>query len=313
MDIPVARGQRIPWDDVPDRVRAAIEAELGSPVVRAVTQPLGFSPAVAARLTTAGGRRAFVKAVPPDVNPDSPGIYRREIEICRGLPPGLPAPRLTWWLDEGPGGWVALLFEDLDGRQPSLPWSGPELELAVGTLDELARLLRPSPLDVPQAGAWMAAEWPGWSMWLDQPPADLDPWVRERLPELAALQAAAADLGRGDALVHGDVRSDNLVLADGRCWVTDWAWPRNGADWIDTVLFAHSVEVEGGPAADDVLLMTEPGRRAPREGVTAIVAAFTGMLSVRSRAPAPPGLPDIRAFQAAYARAGVAWLRRLLA
>lgn len=308
----MARGERIPWDGVPERVRAAVEAQLGDQVVEAATQPLGFSPALAARLRCGSGRRAFVKAVPPGVNPDSPHLYRREIEVNRRLPAGLPAPRLIWSLDEGPRGWVVLLFEDVDGRPPRLPWETPDLRLAVAGVDELATVLRVSPLQEGQAGAWMAEAWPGWREWLADPPPDLDPWLAGHLAELAELQAAAAGLARGDALVHADIRSDNLVLTQDRCWITDWAWPRNGAPWIDAVLFAASVEVEGGPPAEEVLAMTEPGRRAPREGVVAIVAAFTGMLSVRSRLPPPPGLPGIRPFQAAYARSGAAWLKRLL-
>lgn len=289
-----------------------VEEFLGGQVIEAVTQPLGFSPAAAVRVRTAGGRRAFVKAVPPDLNPDTPGIYRREIEVCRSLPEGLPAPKLLWWLDEGADGWVVLLFDDLAGRPPALPWTPDDLALAVAAVDDLARRLTPSPLTTAPIGSWMAEEWPGWRSWLEDAPADLDPWARGRVPLLAELQRSAAELARGESLVHGDIRSDNLVIADSRCWATDWAWPRQGATWVDAVLFAFSVEVEGGPSAEAVLAMTEAGREAPADGIAAVAAAFTGMLSVRSRRPAPPGLPAIRPFQAAYAQAGLTWLKRLL-
>ena len=72
MAFPPAEGTRLPWEALPGEVRDAIERELGSRVVRAVTQPGGFSPGVAARLELEDGGRVFVKAVGPEPNPDSP-------------------------------------------------------------------------------------------------------------------------------------------------------------------------------------------------------------------------------------------------
>jgi hypothetical protein len=95
MTFPAAEGVRIDWADLPPHVRREIEARVGSPVVRADTQRGGFSPALAARLRTAAGKRLFVKAVCIDANPDSPGIYRREARIAAQLPTTVPAPTLS--------------------------------------------------------------------------------------------------------------------------------------------------------------------------------------------------------------------------
>ena len=83
---------RLEWPAVAPHIRAAVEAELGDRVVEATTQPEGFSPALAARLRAGNGRRAFVKAVPPDANPDSPAIYRKEIRVMERLPDRVPVP-----------------------------------------------------------------------------------------------------------------------------------------------------------------------------------------------------------------------------
>jgi hypothetical protein len=91
---PPPSGVRMQWAALPELVRAAVEAHLGAPVVEAVTQPGGFSPGVAARLRTADGRRAFVKAVGTELNPDSPKIYRDEVRITAALPASAPVPRL---------------------------------------------------------------------------------------------------------------------------------------------------------------------------------------------------------------------------
>ena len=67
-----AAGVRLPFEEVPAAVRAWVERALGSVVVSAATQQGGFSPGVAARLVTASGRRAFVKAVGTSLNPKTP-------------------------------------------------------------------------------------------------------------------------------------------------------------------------------------------------------------------------------------------------
>ena len=68
MTAPPAEGVRVDWQSVPLPVRAGIEAICGSPVVRATSQPGGFSPGVAARLECADGSHRFVKAVSAEAN-----------------------------------------------------------------------------------------------------------------------------------------------------------------------------------------------------------------------------------------------------
>ncbi len=137
---PPAAGVRLPWADVPGRVRGAVEARLGERVTAATSSPGGFSPGVAARLRTSGGRRVFVKAVGPKPNPDSPAIHRREAEVV-----------------EGEGGWILLAFEDVAGRSPAESWRPDELDRALDALASLSDLLTPSPLppaSVGSAGGW---------------------------------------------------------------------------------------------------------------------------------------------------------------
>ena len=48
-----------------------------------------------------------------------------------------------------------------------------------------------------------------------------------------------------------------------------------------------------------------------RDVVAVLVAAFGGFLVSHSLQPPPPGLPTLRAFQAAQGAVALAWLRRL--
>ena len=149
---PPDRGVRLDWTDLPERVRGEIERWLDGEVVDAVTQPTGFSPGVAARLTAAGGRRIFVKAVGSEPNPDTPAMHRREARIMTAMPCGAPVPRLLWSYDEGERGWIVLVFEDVDGRHPRQPWRTDELNRVVAAMEDLSRLLTPSPMPVAVAG-----------------------------------------------------------------------------------------------------------------------------------------------------------------
>ena len=135
-----------PWEALPEAVRSAIHELLAGEVVQATSQTGGFSPGIAARVRLAEGRRAFVKAVCEDWNPDSPGMLRREVAVASVLPEAAPAQRFLGWVDVA--GFVALAFEDIDGRQPAIPWRPDELRAVLAAVDRLARALTPSPVAI---------------------------------------------------------------------------------------------------------------------------------------------------------------------
>jgi len=133
-----ASGRRIGWHDLPPRVRAAVEEIIGGHVTSADSQTGGFSPGTADRVRTSSGRRAFVKAVSPAQNEHSVRLARREAAITAALPANAPVPRLLGTYDESTydeaaTGWIALVFEDIDGRQPRTPWVDQELAAGLPT------------------------------------------------------------------------------------------------------------------------------------------------------------------------------------
>ena len=176
VDVP-AGGRRISWQQVPDRVRGAVEATLGTAVVETRTQVGGFSPGCAARLRLANGGTALVKALGVDVHRPSVGLYRSEAAVMPHLPAGLPVPRLLDVYDDGE--WVALVYEEVDGRQPAVPWRSDELERVAAALADLGAALDPSPWpDAPtfaDVNAGVIQAWRGLAM---APPPDLDSSVR---------------------------------------------------------------------------------------------------------------------------------------
>ncbi len=253
----------------------------------------------------------FVKAVGPELNPLSPDFHRREARNAAALPAGTPAPRLLWSHDEGPGGWVVLAFEDIDGRQPAQPWVDHELDLVLAAMERLAAALTPSPLPTGlcgTAGDVFARSVSGWRRLQAEHPVGLDAWSARHIDNLAGLESAAPSAVTGDTLLHLDVRADNILLTADRVYFVDWPHACVGARWVDRVLMAPAVAMQGGPNPE-ALLRSDPAVVGvePR-AITATVAALAGYFTRQAMQPPPPGLPTVRAFQAAQGAVARQWV-----
>lgn len=307
---PAAGGVRLTWAELPADLRGWVEDVLGGPVVSATSQAGGFSPGTADRVVTRDGRRAFVKAVGTAQNQESPGIHRREGVIAAGLPESPHLPRLVDRRDDGD--WMTLVFDDIEGRTPQVPWRTDELEATLVALDVLADLLTPSPVvDLTAVPERWRSLFAGWSNLRERPDRSLDPWARQHLDALVDL----AERGRlalvGDTLVHGDLRADNLLVRpDGIVAVVDWPWASPGADWLDRALLMINVDLHGGHDVDALLARSTPAARAG--DITAVLAGVCGYFHDAAREPPPVGLPTVRGFQRDQARSTLAWLRRRL-
>ena len=254
-------------------MRAAIEGVCGGRVVEARTQPGGFSPGLAAR--------------------------------------DLPIPRLRGMVDRPP--WMALVLDDVAGRQPALPWLAAELKQVVAVLDHLADALTPAPVVVPTVGERLGGEFTGWrTLAAATNPGRLDPWSREHLDRLADLETTWVEHAAGDSLLHADIRADNLLLADRGPVVVDWPWACRGAAVVDFVLFAPSVVMQGGPPPAELTAWSRCCRAVGRETLAALVCGAAGYVTEQSLRPPPPGLPTVRAFQAAQGIAARRWPAELI-
>jgi aminoglycoside phosphotransferase (APT) family kinase protein len=311
---PPAVGQRLGWADAPAWLRDEVERRLGARVVEAVTQPGGFSPGVAARLRLAGGRRAFVKAVGPEPNPDSPGIHRSEARNMAALPRSAPAPRMLWSLDRR--GWVALAFEDVAGVHPTLPWRPGELRRVLEMVAAMAAALTPAPSSTTSIADRLRETFTGWRRLAaahaagDDNLTGLDPWAARHLDRLARLEAGWPRATEGSTLLHLDLRADNLLLTPTRVVAVDWPYAAAGAAWVDLLLLLPSVAMQGGPDPEPTFAAHPVAAGADPWAVTTALAAVAGFLAEGSRLPPPPGLPTLRAFQHGQAVAALEWLRR---
>ncbi len=312
---PPAAGTRVPYGSLPADLRAEVDARCGSPVVAADSQPGGFSPGVAARLRLADGRRIFVKAVHPAANANAPDLHRREARVVAAMPDDTPVPRLQWVIDGGPDDWVVLAFDDVDGRQPAVPWRAEDLDRVMLAFNDLAVRLTPSPISADwlgTAGDLVRDTGRGWVDAATEPSTidRLDPWTRRHIDTLVTLEADVESAAHGRTLLHQDLRADNVLLrrADDAVMVVDWPHARMGAPWVDLLWFAPSVAMQGGPAPEVLLRRFTPAAGADPDAIDVVIAAIAGFFTLGSLLPNPPGLPTLRAFQAAQGAIARTWL-----
>jgi hypothetical protein len=290
-DSPVPFGRtarRLEWPHLPPHVRRLIERACGSPVISAESQTGGFTPGFASVLVCEDDSRHFVKAASTKAQRAFALAYREEARKLAALPDDAPAPRLLWQHDADD--WVVLGTAYVDARAPRRPWRLPELEAAAAMLEQVAAIPAADRIGEPIADD--LADW--FACWEHVRAA------RPGLPHLedaVALASAYPEVTGGDALVHSDVRDDNVLLAaDGRVLLCDWNWPRVGAAWLDTV------QLMVGPRGDgldvDALLARLPlTRDVPADDVDAFLALLVGYFWRHAAERVPPTSPYLRDFQ----------------
>ncbi|MFE7334513.1 aminoglycoside phosphotransferase [Streptomyces griseus] len=207
---------RIPFDQLPADVRQAVTDKTG-PVHQAVTMTGGMNSGVASVLETESGS-VFVKGIASDHA--QVAAQRREAEIAPHLPTS--CPRLYWHLEVG--GWSLLGYEVLSGRHADYSSGSADLVLVEAALTELQRTTAPADVEIKDA----MDRWAGYA-----PPGTLQYFS-------------------GNTLLHTDFAPHNVLIADGRARLIDWAWPTRGAAWIDPGTLALRLMDAGHPAENAI-------------------------------------------------------------
>jgi Ser/Thr protein kinase RdoA (MazF antagonist) len=204
------------------------------------------------------------------------------------------------------------MFEEVTGVLPRRPWDRRELGRVLSDLATLHRALTPAPIAVERMAERQSAPLRGWRALVESTRLEgVDDWSRRHLDRLVTLEAGCpAALDAGETLLHGDVRSDNLLIGPTSTAFVDWPHAAIGAMAFDLVSWAPSVALEGGPDPETLLDRYGDCGCDP-EALLAMVAGVAGYFTYHATLPAPRGLPTVRAFQAAQGEEARAWLQRL--
>jgi hypothetical protein len=210
-------------------------------------------------------------------------------------------PAMLGWHDDGEA--PVLVIEDLSEALWPPPWSTDHIDAVLRALKEVQGTPAPDAIDDDFGALFDIHE--GWDPMRADPVTALrlgvfdEDWFDAYADDLAAA-AATAELD-GDALLHGDVRSDNLCLRDGRAVLIDWNWACIGAANLDLAAWLPSLHHEGGP---------EPWTLLPDAGpLASLLAGF--FLEHAGRDPIPQA-PHVRRLQLDQGVAALRWACREL-
>ena len=210
----------MPFTQLPDAVTSWIEQTLGGPITSVVDKQGGFSPGVAAVVTT-DRAHGFVKAVGASINTQSVEFHRAESSVMARLPitESVLLPLASTSMQVDGDEWDVMVFPAIDGTTPRHPWAAADLERVLDSLAELGDQFTPSPWPGDETRHQrLAAFFRGWTRIAgdDSLPWASRPWVAGRLDELVAIEPILHEQLRGDTLSHCDLRADNVLLAADR-------------------------------------------------------------------------------------------------
>ncbi|MGW2725113.1 aminoglycoside phosphotransferase [Streptomyces sp. NPDC001492] len=184
--------------EVPADVLALIETQAG-PVLKAETLTAGLNSTIAARIHTAEATM-FVKGLQREHR----RVWTQQAEAdvnphVRGI-----APALLWRIQAG--GWDLLAFEDVAGRHADYTPGSADLLLVADVIGRLGTIQAPDS-------------------------------IARTMPDRMKAHTDTPELFAGGSLCHTDWFPTNVLVADGRTLVVDWAWASRGAAWIDAALW----------------------------------------------------------------------------
>jgi hypothetical protein len=254
----------------------------------------GYAAAYHAVAELEDGLSVFVKAGTEEV---TSRFLRDEIRFYRSF----QAPFMPVFHGADDGDPPILVIEDLrTGRWPP-PWGRDAVDAVRQALETLAASAPPEWLE-PVDREWLTG---GWAEIERDPEPFLSTgmcsrtWLEASLPVLRkAAESAPID---GDALLHLDVRSDNICLTERGAVLVDWNQACIGNPELDVAAWLPSLRLEGGPEPEEIL--------AGGGGFAAVLAGFFGS---RVGLPPPPTAPQVREIQRAQLEVALAWAAREL-
>jgi hypothetical protein len=287
-----------PTPEEADHIARALRGRGARPVAWGPVTTAGYTPARRWVVTLDDGSTAFVKVA----TDEETASWLRDEHLAYSVLRGAPfLPGYLGWHDDGVAPVLAL--EDLSAATWPPPWTAAGIDAVRRALDLVHDAEAYDGL--PRAGDDHLGLREGW----DEVGSDPGPflalglcsaeWLERHLGTLArAARSAPLD---GDALLHLDVRSDNVCLDEAGARLVDWNWASVGNPDLDLLAWLPSLHAEGGPAPDEIV-----------EDHAEIASALAGLFGARAARPAIPTAPSVRRVQLAQARTALPWAARAL-
>jgi hypothetical protein len=272
---------------IPLHVSRALHVHFGKPIAQIFPAQHGFTAAIRCVVELADGKRIFLKCA-TDLETQTwlrteRAMYSHFEEMRTTFAP----QRLLWIEADGVQAFDAMVLEDVSACEAAPPWSAKQIESVLTTLKSVHVLTPPNNLPrLADAKPFTHA----WKEIAASPDAALtqnviDPeWWAQHGETLTALDGAR--ILSGDALLHFDVRSDNMRFRNGQCLLFDWNWACVGNPRADCAAWLASLVMEDGVLPEAVV-------RASRDEIL----LFMGFLLHSATQPIIPKAPTLREFQ----------------
>lgn len=301
------------WHAVPGALRTTIDAICGEPIVSAETVWGGFGPTASFALTTASGARFFCKGTHPGNTKEGHAAVLREVENLRTFPElrrfGADLRGLA-----GGDGWHLMVLEHVPRVTSVPPWTLDATERVVALVADFHRST-PTRAEAILHDRWssdLIAKAQNWHTLLEK--ADVREgflalfadgaaaarWLDDtELEQLVRLKNKSAGIGGPRGWTHMDIRSDNLILADGRVALIDWPVLSFGPQLLDIAFFVPSLEGQGGLCCADGLRLYEEraGHYFEAEDIAIAASIVAGFFAARAGQPEIAALPRLRWIQ----------------
>ncbi len=280
---------------LPAELHYRLEKIIGQPLKQIRYVQRGYTAALRLVATLADSTSIFVKIATDSLTAD---WLRNEYKIYETISGSFLARCLAW---DDDGSHPVLVLEDLSQAYWPPPWTERQIHRVIETLADISQAhVSDLPLleDDPDLNR-------GWLNVAEQPEAFLslklvtEKWLKAALPELLRIDGPKAL--RGQALLHLDVRSDNICFIDDRVVFVDWNWACLGNAKFDLGAWLPSLEAEGGPPPETIL---------PDGGE--IAALLSGYFASRAGLPPLPNAPYVRRIQLTQLKSALPWTVRAL-
>ena len=279
-------------------LRERVARLAGATPVAWVRRTGGYSPAERWVATLPDGSTVFAKA---GVSPLTSEWLRREFAVYEAVRARC-MPTVLGWEDDPVS--PLMLVEDLTYAHWPPPWSYANVEAVREVLAQLAAMPAPAFLHRASEGIFVTGRC--WAEVARDPQPFLSlglvdaSWLDAALPHLLGAEAAAQI--DGDSVLHMDVRSDNLCFADeDEPVLIDWNHAARGAADVDIAFWLPSLQFEGGPAPETILL------HAPE-----YAALVSGFFAARAGLPNIDDAPFVRRVQREQLSTSLPWAVRAL-
>jgi fructosamine-3-kinase len=207
------------------------------------------------------------------------------------------------------GEWHGLLLEDL-GPKSVPPWTPALARHITQALAAFHRstlgaqlpawLSRPDKRLVSEQWQRVVDESQGFeriAAWAGESSRQALAWLREVSPTIDSLMQRPILATAPYALLHGDLRSDNLRFRQGKLYLFDWPAITVGRPEWDIVAFAQTVTVEDGVLPEQVMSWYAEAFPVNADAVDSSIAWWFAFFADRGWRPDIPGLPRVRRFQ----------------